>query len=214
MTVGLMSILAGSALAGPDLTTKHEKGRCAIRGQCGKQSFFGSDLPCPDNGLAKTPTDDVRKQLVDICGAQWADSDVCCEADQLEALKTNLDRATPIINACPACKENFYNMFCTFTCSPDQSLFINVTDTAAKGDKYLVTQLSHLVADEYAGTFYDSCKDVKFGATNGKAMDFIGGGAKNYTQFLKFLGDKKFLGSPFQMDFPPPAMLTSPIWTP
>lgn len=35
-------------------------------------------------------------------------------------------------------------------------------------------------------------------------MDLLGGGAKNYTQFLKFLGDKKPLlgGSPFQMDFP------------
>ena len=35
-------------------------------------------------------------------------------------------------------------------------------------------------------------------------MDFIGGGAKNYTAFLKFLGDKKFLGSPFQINFPRP----------
>ena len=204
MTIGLVSILAGSALAGPDLTTKHEKGRCAIRGQCGKQSFFGSELPCPDNGLAKTPDDAVRKKLVDICGDQWSDSDVCCDEDQLDALKTNLDRATPIINACPACKENFYNQFCTFTCSPDQSTFINVTKTEPKGDKYLVTELDNLVSDKYASTFYDSCKDVKFGATNGKAMDFIGGGAKNYTLFLKFLGDKKFLGSPFQINFPRP----------
>jgi len=35
-------------------------------------------------------------------------------------------------------------------------------------------------------------------------MDFIGGGAKNYTKFLDFLGEKKFLGSPFQMNFPSP----------
>jgi Niemann-Pick C1 protein len=35
-------------------------------------------------------------------------------------------------------------------------------------------------------------------------MDLIGGGAKNYTDFLKFLGDKKLLGSPFQMNFPRP----------
>lgn len=35
-------------------------------------------------------------------------------------------------------------------------------------------------------------------------MDFIGGGAKNYTMFLKFLGDKKALGSPFQINFPRP----------
>jgi Niemann-Pick C1 protein len=203
-TASLLSILAGTALAGPDLTTKHEKGRCAIRGQCGKQGFFGSELPCPDNGLAKTPDDAIRKKLVDICGDQWADSDVCCEESQLDALKTNLDRATPIINACPACKENFYNQFCTFTCSPDQSLFINVTATEPKGDKFLVTELDNLISNEYGSIFYDSCKDVKFGATNGKAMDFIGGGAKNHTQFLKFLGDKKFLGSPFQINFPRP----------
>ncbi|KAF2124074.1 multidrug efflux transporter AcrB transmembrane domain-containing protein [Dothidotthia symphoricarpi CBS 119687] len=203
MTV--LSILAGSALAAPDLTAVHEKGRCAMRGHCGKQGFFGSDLPCPDNGLATTPEDDVRQKLVDICGDQWSDTDICCAEEQLDALKSNLNRATPIINACPACKENFYNLFCTFTCSPDQSLFINITDTVPKGDKFLVTELDNLVADEYASTFYDSCKDVKFGATNGKAMDFIGGGAKNYTQFLKFLGDKKFLGSPFQINFPRPA---------
>jgi Niemann-Pick C1 protein len=204
ITVGLFSILAGAALAGPDLTTKHERGRCAIRGHCGKQGFFGSELPCPDNGLAETPEKEVKEKLVEICGDAWSDSDVCCKEEQLDALKTNLDRASPIINACPACKANFFNMFCTFTCSPDQSLFINITGTEAKGDKFLVTELDHLVSTEYGSQFYDSCKDVKFGATNGKAMDFIGGGATNFTSFLKFLGDKKFLGSPFQMNFPRP----------
>jgi len=62
-----------------------------------------------------------------------------------------------------------------------------------------------LWSDDYGKGFYNSCKDVKFGATGGKAMDFIGGGAKNYTAFLKFLGDTKLLGSPFQINFPRPA---------
>lgn len=97
-------------------------------------------------------------------------------------------------------------MFCTFTCSPDQSLFVNVTATKPKGGNLMVTELDHLVSDEYGSRFYDSCKDVKVGATNGNAMDLIGGGAKNYTRFLKFLGDKKFLGSPFQMNFPDPSL--------
>ncbi|GAM89884.1 hypothetical protein ANO11243_079240 [Dothideomycetidae sp. 11243] len=105
---------------------------------------------------------------------------------------------------CPACKENFFNLFCTFTCSPDQSLFVNVSKVVAKGDKFLVTELDQLVSDDYGSVFYDSCKDVKFGATGGRAMDLIGGGAKNYTQFLKFLGDKKPFGSPFQINFPRP----------
>lgn len=93
-------------------------------------------------------------------------------------------------------------MFCTFTCSPDQSLFVNVTRMMEKGGKKLVTELDQLISEEYGKGFYNSCKDVKFGASNAKAMDFIGGGAKNYTQFLKFLGDEKAIGSPFQMNFP------------
>ena len=68
-----------------------------------------------------------------------------------------------------------------------------------------MTELDNLWSDDYGKGFYDSCKDVKFGATGGKAMDFIGGGAKNYTSFLKFLGDKKLLGSPFQINFPRPS---------
>lgn len=75
----------------------------------------------------------------------------------------------------------------------------------ASSNKLIVTELDNLWSDRYGSGFYDSCKDVKFGATGGKAMDFIGGGAKNYTAFLKFLGDEKFLGSPFQINFPRPS---------
>lgn len=45
-------------------------------------------------------------------------------------------------------------------------------------------------------------------------MDFIGGGAKNFTQFLKFLGDKKLLGSPFQINFPRPSEEDFPHMSP
>ena len=83
---------------------------------------------------------------------------------------------------------------------------MNVTATqVASSKKLIVTELDNLWSDRYGSGFYDSCKDVKFGATGGKAMDFIGGGAKNFTSFLKFLGDEKFLGSPFQINFPRPS---------
>ena len=154
---------------------------------------------------AVSATDDVRTALVGICGAEWTDSKVCCTLEQLEALRTNLQRANTLIASCPACQANFARLFCTFTCSPDQSLFINVTDTKEKSGKPMVTELDYLVSDNYGEGFYNSCKEVKFGGSNGKAMDLIGGGAQNYTQFLKFLGDKKFLGSPFQMNFPRPS---------
>lgn len=122
--------------------------------------------------------------------------------NQIDALSNNLKLADGIISSCPACKDNFFNIFCTFTCSPDQSLFINVTETeTASSGKDLVTELDNLWSEEYQSGFYDSCKNVKNGASGGKAIDFIGGGAKDYHQFLKFLGDKKFLGSPFQINY-------------
>ncbi|KAK0629211.1 sterol-sensing domain of SREBP cleavage-activation-domain-containing protein [Bombardia bombarda] len=196
-------LLAGINSVTADLfTPKHEAGRCAIRGHCGSKSFFGSQLPCVDNGLAEEPDADLRKQLTDLCGPKWSEGPVCCVKDQVDALKKSLSTANQIISSCPACKDNFYNLFCTFTCSPDQSLFINVTKTQEKNDKILVTELDQLISEPYGTGFYNSCKDVKFGPTNSRAMDLIGGGAKNYSQMLKFLGQERFGGSPFQINFP------------
>ncbi|KAI9869233.1 MAG: hypothetical protein M1813_000021 [Trichoglossum hirsutum] len=202
----LLALFAATIAADDGWTQKHEAGRCAIRGQCGKKSFFGKELPCPDNGLAKEPKDDMRMKLVDICGDKWSKGPVCCQDDQLAALKSNLKLAESLISACPACRANFFDLFCTFTCSPDQSLFLNVSKTQkSSAGKTIVTEIDYLVSKVYGSGFYDSCKDVKNSATNGYAMDLIGGGAKNYIAFLKFLGDEKpFLGSPFQMNFPPP----------
>ncbi|CEL05486.1 Putative Patched sphingolipid transporter [Aspergillus calidoustus] len=195
-----LSLLPQSIAQGE--TKIHEAGRCAIRGHCGKQSFFGGELPCPDNGLAEQPEATVREKLVNLCGDKWKDGPVCCKEEQIDALSSNLKLAEGIISSCPACKDNFFNIFCTFTCSPDQSLFINVTQTEpGSSGKNLVTELDNLWSEEYQSGFYDSCKNVKNGASGGKAIDFIGGGAKNYTQFMKFLGDKKFLGSPFQINY-------------
>lgn len=42
-----------------------------------------------------------------------------------------------------------------------------------------VTGIDFFVTEEYGLQLYESCKDVKFGAANTRAMDFIGGGAKN-----------------------------------
>ena len=79
---------------------------------------------------------------------------------------------------------------------------MNITETEkASSGKYLVTELENVWSEEYQSGFYDSCKNVKNGASGGKAIDFIGGGAKDYSQFLKFLGDKKLLGSPFQINY-------------
>ncbi|KAJ5623780.1 hypothetical protein N7510_000089 [Penicillium lagena] len=201
ISLGFLALQAPFATAQGE-TSLHEKGRCAIRGHCGKQSIFGGELPCPDNELAHQPEQAARKKLVDLCGSKWEQGPVCCREEQIDALSSNLKLAEGIIASCPACRDNFFNIFCTFTCSPDQSLFVNVTKTdEGSSGKTLVTELDNIWTEEYQSGFFDSCKNVKNGASGGKAIDFIGGGAKTYSQFMKFLGDKKLLGSPFQINY-------------
>lgn len=42
----------------------------------------------------------------------------------------NLLQAIPFLVGCPACLRNFLNLFCELSCSPNQSLFINVSSTS------------------------------------------------------------------------------------
>ncbi|KOS22698.1 Niemann-Pick type C-related protein 1 [Escovopsis weberi] len=152
---------------------------------------------------AEDPDAELRQELVELCGLKWNEGSVCCTLDQVRALKSELGTPNTLIGSCPACKDNFFNLFCTFTCSPDQSTFLNITDAAVQDGKKLVTEVDQLISDQYGSGFYDSCKEVKFGGANSRAMDLIGGGAEDYHQLLKFLGDKKpLVGSPFQINFP------------
>ncbi|KAL1922303.1 uncharacterized protein VTP21DRAFT_9842 [Calcarisporiella thermophila] len=183
----------------------HQNGYCVMRGQCGAKSFFGKQLNCPVNEAAIQPSEDFRAKLVETCGEQFQNDGVCCDEAQLDDLIASTKQAYTLISTCPACWNNFLQFWCTFTCSPNQSRFVNVTSTAIAPStkKEIVTSVDFYVGDEFGGGFYNSCKEIKFPATNGYVMDFIGGGAKNYKEMLRFMGQERPpIGSPFQINFP------------
>lgn len=181
--------------------TLHKEGYCAMRGSCGSRNF--SPLPCVKNEPATLPeTQEFRQLLQETCGFNGP---VCCDQDQLETLVEQVKRAEAVIASCPACWYNFVQFWCGFTCSPNQSTFVNVT-SVLPGDEegeFVVNSTDYWVSDPFGSTFYDSCKDIKFGSSNGYAMDFIGGGAKSWHEMVSYLGQERpMLGSPFQIDFP------------
>ncbi|WWC92719.1 uncharacterized protein L201_007678 [Kwoniella dendrophila CBS 6074] len=181
------------------------KGICAMRGSCGRTSMFGADLPCPDDGNATEPEEKLRELMTSVCGPSYTLPDsVCCTYDQVATLSDRLQQAAPLIASCPACINNFRSFYCDFTCSPDQSTFLSITSTQRTTEgKDAVKEIDYEVSTKFKQGFYSSCKDVQFGATNGFAMDLIGGGAKNASSFLKYMGDlRPGLGSPFQINFP------------
>lgn len=163
----------------------------------------------------KPENDDARELLIDVCGQDFATGPVCCTQDQVGTLKENFVQVEALLASCPACLNNFRSFFCSMTCSPDQGSFLNVTTTQTSFEnREAVKSLDFFVGDNFASGFFDSCKEVKLSAANEYAMTFVGGGAKNARTFLKFLGDEKDIGSPFQIDFryddPPQGHLFDP----
>ena len=189
-------------------TQKRRKGHCNMRGQCGKTSLFSPDLPCALSELkAETPNDILRKSVVDVCGQEYNQGPLCCTQDQVDNLRQNLEQAEPLISACPACRNNFRGLFCAMTCNGDQSQFLDIVKTqktngGIDGD-IAVKEIDFWVGNQWKESFFDSCKDVKFGPGNSFAIELLGGGAKNADQLLKYLGDERpLIGSPFQINFP------------
>lgn len=131
--------------------------------------------------------------MTTVCGPSYIVPDsVCCTQEQVETLSNRLQQAAPLIASCPACVNNFRSFYCDFTCSPDQSTFITVSSSQkTTSGKTAVKTVDYAVSEEFKEGFYDSCKSVQFGATNGFAMDLIGGGAKNASAFLSYMGAER-----------------------
>eukprot|EP00883_Tetradesmus_obliquus_P007421 jgi/Sobl393_1/18043/SZX70998.1 len=207
------------------LTKKHEPGYCAMYGICGRRKD-GDVLNCANNTQAQSASDELARKLQATCPTLWAEAGgaagrYCCTAEQIDKLSGDTGKVAPFTVGCPACLHNFVQLWCFLSCSSDQSTFTNVTQVqlAADNNATAVKEIDVWASDEFTNSLYDSCKDVKFGAANLPAMNFIGGGAKNGQQWLEFLGEVKDkrvppVGSPFQQNFNPTGNNTPPGITP
>ncbi|KAH1263965.1 NPC intracellular cholesterol transporter 1 [Glycine max] len=247
---------------------KHSEEYCAMYDICGQRSD-GKALNCPYGSPSVKPDDLLSAKIQSLCPT--ITGNVCCTADQFDTLRV---QAVPILVGCPACLRNFLNLFCELSCSPNQSLFINVTSISEMGsfaaagwewdfqwrrqlfDAFTRTEKTsgfgrkmHLVYTQWGmctrcscGTIlmkirmvdgnttvdgidyhltetfgqglYESCKDVKFGTMNTRAIDFVGAGASNFKEWAEFLGQKVppgFPGSPYSILFKTAILDSSPM---
>ncbi|CAM6128550.1 unnamed protein product [Calypogeia fissa] len=179
----------------------HEAGWCSMYEICGQRAD-GQELDCPNTVEAVTPSEEFSKKVQSLCPTLTGN--VCCTEDQFDLLRSSVQQAVPFLVGCPACLRNFLNLYCELSCSPDQSLFIDVVSINRDHERELVDGIDFYITDEFGTGLYDSCKDVKFAAMNTRAMDFVGAGAKNYTEWFAFMGQKAELyqiGSPYQITY-------------
>ncbi|KAH7523402.1 hypothetical protein FEM48_Zijuj06G0007300 [Ziziphus jujuba var. spinosa] len=155
----------------------HAEGYCAMYDICGKRAD-GKVLNCPHGSPSVKPDDLLSAKIQSLCPT--ITGNVCCTEAQFETLRTQVQQAIPFLVGCPACLRNFLNLFCELTCSPNQSLFINVTSVSKVNNNLTVDGIDFYVTDNFGEGLYDSCKDVKFGTMNSRALEFIGAGAQNF----------------------------------
>ncbi|KAF7141231.1 hypothetical protein RHSIM_Rhsim06G0006500 [Rhododendron simsii] len=75
-----------------------------------------------------------------------------------------------------------------------------------------VDGIQYYITDNFGEGMYESCAEVKFGTMNTLAMEFIGAGATNFTEWFAFIGTRASLtvpGSPYAIDFESTAPVSS-----
>uniref|UniRef100_A0A8U7P1A1 NPC1 like intracellular cholesterol transporter 1 n=2 Tax=Corvus moneduloides TaxID=1196302 RepID=A0A8U7P1A1_CORMO len=203
--------------ASPSLTPTHQAGVCAFYGECGTNpevnvSLVPSKVPCLSNTPARVASGALLALLRSVCPELVrGDNDttrVCCSYGQLVALRLSVGLSGAVLARCPACARNFANLYCHNICSPDQSLFTNVTrvaDYALVPGARAVLEYQLFYRARFAEAAFASCQGVRLPATGGYAIATMCGryGAQLCTaqRWLDFQGDKNNGLAPLQIDF-------------
>ncbi|KAI8028562.1 NPC intracellular cholesterol transporter 1 [Camellia lanceoleosa] len=180
---------------------RHSEEYCAMYDICGARTD-GKVLNCPYASPSVKPDELFSARIQSLCPT--ISGNVCCTEAQFETLRAQVQQAIPFLVGCPACLRNFLNLFCELSCSPNQSLFINVTSISKVKGNLTVDGIDFFVTDTFGEGLYNSCKDVKFGTMNTRALEFVGAGAQNFKEWFAFIGqqaDFGLPGSPYAINF-------------
>ncbi|XP_014817570.1 PREDICTED: Niemann-Pick C1-like protein 1, partial [Calidris pugnax] len=196
----------------------HRPGFCAFYGDCGRNpeiniSLVASGIPCLDNSPARVATGPLLALLRSVCPELVnpnGTTHVCCSLKQLGDLQLSVALSGTVLSRCPSCARNFANIYCQNICSPDQSLFTNVTRVttpsgATNSSALAVVEYQCFYRRSFADAAFTSCQGVRLPATGGYAIDTMCGryGHQLCTtqRWLDFQGDKNNGLAPLQIDF-------------
>ncbi|XP_037693515.1 NPC1-like intracellular cholesterol transporter 1 [Choloepus didactylus] len=201
---------------GQPYTPIHQPGYCAFYDECGKNPELTEGLTQLSNVscLSNTPARHVSGQhltlLQRICPGLYTGPNTtyaCCSIEQLLSLELSLTLTKAILTRCPACSDNFVSLYCHNTCSPNQSVFINVTRVAERGANQLPAVVAYTASyrRRFAERAYDSCSHVRIPAAASLAVGTMcgvyGSALCNAQRWLNFQGDTSNGLAPLEINF-------------
>ncbi|XP_013375950.1 PREDICTED: Niemann-Pick C1-like protein 1 isoform X2 [Chinchilla lanigera] len=208
MAAGLRSWLLWALLLrsarGELYTPIHQAGYCTFYDECGSNPELSggltslSNVSCLSNTPARLITGDHLALLQRVCPRLYNGPDTtyaCCSAKQLMSLEMSMSITKALLTRCPACSDNFASLHCQNTCSPDQSLFINVTRVFPRGasEPPAVVAYEAFYQRSFAEQAYESCSRVRIPAAASLAVGSMcgvyGSTLCNAQRWLNFQGD-------------------------
>lgn len=140
-------------------------------------------------------------------GKQPNSTYTCCDLNQINTLKSyTVKYVKPLLNRCPACFQNFMNVFCTITCDPSNSLFMDVREVINITTPAIIA-VDVYFTNYYADKFYNSCKGISVQDTHGcyKVVPTLMCDSNvNCTaqKWLEFMGTPQLaVPTPFELNF-------------
>jgi Niemann-Pick C1 protein len=125
---------------------------------------MGGNPPSPYDGEPFVINDQLYEQLGKHCKGITLGSPVCCNTTQVEKLLKNLMRIDITMWHCPSCMNNFKQMWCEFTCSPNQGDFVIVNELYPPPFQDFVAAVDFKIDPGWMDRFWNSCKDNVLGA--------------------------------------------------
>ncbi|XP_036321420.1 NPC intracellular cholesterol transporter 1 isoform X4 [Rhagoletis pomonella] len=180
---------------------------CVWYGVCNSDAYQHKQY-CVYNGTAKVLPADGLELLKERCShlLDGGVTEFCCDSEQVTILNDNIKLAANFLERCPSCMANLVRHLCDFTCSPKQSEFTKVAETAisANGKVYVNALDLHITA-AYTNNTYKSCSQVSVPSTGQKALDLMCGSHMaarcSPTKWFDFMGDKNNVYVPFQITY-------------
>ncbi|XP_012371151.1 Niemann-Pick C1 protein [Octodon degus] len=179
---------------------------CIWYGECGIASG-DKRYNCKYSGPPKPLPKDGYNLVQELCPGFFYDNvSLCCNVQQLQTLKDNLQLPLQFLSRCPSCFYNLINLFCELTCSPRQSQFLNITATEDYIDpdtnqtKTNVKELQYYVGQSFANAMYNACRDVEAPSSNEKALGLLCGrdaDTCNATNWIEYMFNKDNGQAPF-----------------
>ncbi|RCN39508.1 hypothetical protein ANCCAN_14571, partial [Ancylostoma caninum] len=186
---------------------------CVMYDVCHIEQSSPMNCRADENSTARpihSLSEDAAKKLEYICPHLLeGNNGICCSSAQVLAMSKQLRQAGSLLERCPSCYDNFQKLWCEFTCSPRQHMFMEIlqeVDVPETNISY-INKVRYNVSKDFSDALYNSCKDVSMTGSSTKAIRLMCGSLKKNEEctidnWLKFMGTQNHrIGIPLGIEF-------------